>query len=199
MSIWLTLLFAVMFILPYTITNSIAIARLSFVLPLAFIALYFFWLFCKRVKAAREPCPYIRRRKDLAILSIGGITLLPIMTMLGDYQWLTFTIMNVSFYALLAIEIDRYIHSIKEKYKFLTLKVRNEKNDIKFSSLANYKLTPREIDISVSILEEKTYKTIANNFFIAERTVSKHASNIFKKTGATNRKEFHKKFSKNSV
>ncbi|MDF4220874.1 LuxR C-terminal-related transcriptional regulator [Maribacter sp. M208] len=41
-----------------------------------------------------------------------------------------------------------------------------------------------------------SYKNIAKDLFIAESTVSKHASNIFKKSGVKNRTEFLKRFRK---
>ena len=47
----------------------------------------------------------------------------------------------------------------------------------------------------MSILEDKNYKQIAKDLFIEESTVTKHASNIFKKTEVKNRGEFLKAFS----
>ena len=38
--------------------------------------------------------------------------------------------------------------------------------------------------------EDYSYKDISNELFIAPKTVSKHASNIFKKTKTKNRKDF---------
>ena len=51
-------------------------------------------------------------------------------------------------------------------------------------------LTRREIEIAMSILDNRSYKDIGEELFIAESTVSKHASNIFKKTNVKNRTEF---------
>ncbi|WP_342667696.1 helix-turn-helix transcriptional regulator [Aquimarina latercula] len=48
----------------------------------------------------------------------------------------------------------------------------------------------------MSILSNLSYKNIAKDLFIAENTVSKHASNIFKKTGVKNRLEFLQRFRK---
>ena len=57
-------------------------------------------------------------------------------------------------------------------------------------------LTRREIEVSLSILSNLTYKEIAKDLFIAESTVSKHASNIFKKTGVKNKRQFLTRFRK---
>ena len=57
-------------------------------------------------------------------------------------------------------------------------------------------LTAREIEIAMSILDKKTYNEIGEEYFIAPKTASKHASNIFKKTGVKSRKEFLERFRK---
>ena len=61
-------------------------------------------------------------------------------------------------------------------------------------------LTKREIEVALSILSNQSYKEISKDLYIAESTVSKHASNIYKKTGVKNRRQFllgfRKKFKK---
>ncbi|GFZ81602.1 hypothetical protein GCM10011531_09810 [Aquaticitalea lipolytica] len=57
-------------------------------------------------------------------------------------------------------------------------------------------LTRREIEIALCILNNVSYKKIAQELFIAESTVSKHASNIFKKTGVKNKRQFISRFKK---
>ncbi len=58
-----------------------------------------------------------------------------------------------------------------------------------------YSLTTREIEIAELILKGSSYKNIGKRLFIAEKTVSKHAENIFRKTGATNKVELINKIS----
>lgn len=64
--------------------------------------------------------------------------------------------------------------------------------------ITKYGLTNREIEIADLILLDKTYLEIADSMFISIGTVTKHASNIFKKTGCKNREEFSKKFKQDS-
>jgi two-component system sensor histidine kinase ChiS len=52
-----------------------------------------------------------------------------------------------------------------------------------------YNLTSREIDIAKLICEGFKYKTIADELFISERTVTKHAQNIFEKLEVSNKIE----------
>ncbi|MCF0065665.1 helix-turn-helix transcriptional regulator [Dyadobacter chenwenxiniae] len=50
-------------------------------------------------------------------------------------------------------------------------------------------LTAREKEIVRLIKVGKTYKVIAEQLFISERTVSKHVQNVFEKLGVSNRVE----------
>tara|TARA_Y100000815_G_scaffold273074_1_gene303437 strand:- start:1201 stop:1440 length:240 start_codon:yes stop_codon:yes gene_type:complete len=66
-------------------------------------------------------------------VSVACIALLSIFTVIGDYQWLTFTNMNIAFYARTAIEVDRYLYIVENKvkrYKVYALKnITNIKNN----------------------------------------------------------------------
>lgn len=52
---------------------------------------------------------------------------------------------------------------------------------------STYQLTAREVDIARLICEGDSYKTIGETLFISERTVKKHAQNIFEKVGISNK------------
>lgn len=52
-----------------------------------------------------------------------------------------------------------------------------------------YMLTPREIEVSRLIVKGITYKEIAKDLFISEKTVTKHIQNMFGKAGASNKVE----------
>ena len=62
------------------------------------------------------------------------------------------------------------------------------KEDLSFLT-NNTKLTDREVEIMNGILNNESYKTISEKLFIGESTVSKHASNIFRKLNCKNKKE----------
>jgi signal transduction histidine kinase/DNA-binding NarL/FixJ family response regulator len=61
-----------------------------------------------------------------------------------------------------------------------------------------YNLTTREIEIVKLILNGTTYKMIGKNLFIAERTVTKHVSNIFQKVDVKNKMELIKRLQANT-
>lgn len=50
-----------------------------------------------------------------------------------------------------------------------------------------YNLTPREIEIASLMRSGQTHKAIAEDLFISETTVKKHAQNIYKKADVTNK------------
>jgi len=132
------------------------------------------------------------------MLSVSSVALLPVCTVIGDYQWITFTVMNIGFFSITAIEIDRYLYLIENKnkmYEVFALKKKQHDESLELKIIYE-DLTRRETEIALSILSGMTYKKIAEDLFIAESTVSKHASNIYKKTSVKNRAEFLRRFRK---
>ncbi|GAA1990660.1 helix-turn-helix transcriptional regulator [Microbacterium pumilum] len=48
-------------------------------------------------------------------------------------------------------------------------------------------LTPRESEIVTLVTAGRSYREIADELFVSEKTVSSHISNILRKAGAANR------------
>jgi len=192
--------FVLLYLLTYIFTNSLNTARLLYTIPMSAIAFVFLIIFYKRISHPRNPNRFILRRNKLSIISVTAIALLPICTVIGDYQWMTFTVMNMAFYAISIIEVDRHLFFLENKNKLYEVFLFNRGNTdtINESQVINGNLTRREIEIAISILSKLSYKRIAEDLFIAESTVSKHASNIYKKTGAKNRRQFISRYRKKS-
>ncbi|WP_417364018.1 response regulator transcription factor [Galbibacter sp.] len=106
--------------------------------------------------------------------------------------------MNLAFFAITAIEVDRYLYFLENNTRiFEVFALRKKQRGESLEHKIIYEdLTRREIEVALSILGNLSYKNIAKDLFIAESTVSKHASNIFKKTGVKNRREFLNRFKK---
>lgn len=188
--------FVILFLVPYFLTNSLKSARFLFTIPVSIFAFAFLFVFYRRISNPSNPNALILRRNKLSLISMTSIALLPICTVIGDYQWLTFTVMNSAFFAITIIEVDRYIYFIKNStrmYEVFALKEK-QKDQLIERQIFYKDLTRREIEIALSILSDLSYRNISKDLFIAESTVSKHASNIFKKTGVKNRSEFLKQF-----
>ena len=189
--------FLLLFLVPYYFNKSIELSRIYFSVPVSAICLYICWAFFKKISDPEKPYPFVVRRNRFSLVSITCIGLLPILTVIGDYQWLTFSVMNSAFYCITCMEIDRYLYflenkgTLKEVFNYYS----NEKKNPITSRFDKNGLSRREMEIAMSILEKKNYKQIAKDLFIADSTVSKHASNIFKKTDVKNRDAFLKQFS----
>ena len=81
----------------------------------------------------------------------------------------------------------------------LSLKIRNNPHLNNLSDASNLKfhencrllgLTPREIEISKLLVKGKTYKEIAKELFISDKTVTKHIQNMFEKAEVSNKVSF---------
>lgn len=190
--------FIVLFLIPYFATQSLRDARFFFTIPISAIAFIFLWFFHQRISNSTKPNTFFRRRNNFSIICVSCIALLPVLTLIGDYQWLTFTVMNLAFYAITAMEIDRCLYFLENKTKIYEVFAFNkqQRKAPSMSKIIYEDLTRREIEVAISIFKNLSYEEISKELFIAEKTVSKHASNIFKKTGVKNRREFSKKFYK---
>mgnify|MGYP000100198994 FL=1 len=200
LAILVTSSFIILFLVPYFFTNSLDSSRLFFTIPISILAFLFLGMFYERISNPSNPNEYILRRSRLSMISVTSIALLPILTLIGDFQWLTFTVMNVAFYAITIIEIDRYIYFLENKTKMYEVFAMNREQAINSADtkIIYENLTRREIEITLSILSNLSYKQIAREMFIADNTVSKHASNIYKKTGVKNRRQFISRYRKKS-
>lgn len=192
--------FVALFLVPYFFTYSLDSSRILFTIPISIVAFVFLGMFYERISDPNNPNEYILRRNRLSMVSVTSIALLPILTLIGDFQWLTFTVMNVAFYAITIIEIDRYLHFLENKTKMYEVFAMNKEQAINSADtkIIYENLTRREIEITLAILSNLSYKQIAEEMFIAESTVSKHASNIYKKTGVKNRRQFINRYRKKS-
>lgn len=188
--------FLLLFLVPFYFTDSIDLGRLYFSLPVSAICLYICWAFFKKISNPSNPNAFILRRNRLSLISITCIAVLPILTLIGDYQWLTFTVINISFFAITAMEVDRYLYLLEHKSKLVEVLEFYKDNKEQFlkPKFFNKGLTRREIEIAMSVLGDRSYKEIGDDLFIAESTVSKHASNIFKKMDVNSRAEFLQRF-----
>lgn len=190
--------FILLFLIPYFFTNSLILARYMFKIPISIIAIIFAIIFIRSISNPKNPSSFTLRRKKLSIISVVSIALLPIITTFGSYQWLTSTVMNTAFYAITIIEIDRYLYALQNQYKIAYVHNPNWKLLISEKNVEGflYKLTRMEVKIFFAILNDSNYKGIGQELHIADSTVSKHASNIFKKLEVKNRLELIKKYGK---
>ena len=121
---------------------------------------------------------------------------LPVESVLGGHQAVEVLTVNTGYFLMARAYIKRHIFS--QRMEYLLLK---KTNNVELSqSLETLKevLSSREMEISYYlVLGDHTYAHIADLLNVAPKTISKHASNIFKKTEVQNRLDFISKYSKN--
>lgn len=129
----------------------------------------------------------LKRRKDAKVIAL---------TMYEDYQHIE-TMINkgVLGYILKSANISELVYAIRMVYegkRFISIDIQDvvmgyveglqnlEEND----EIQNSKLTSREVEVLLLIIQELSNKEIADKLFISERTVETHRKNILAKTNA---------------
>lgn len=187
--------FLLLYVLTYFFYNDFDIAKKVFIVPPVIIAVYFCVNTIRgiRIKSTTTSIDSLYRRLNTAgKLGIAFMATMPMVVLFGDYQLINNGLVNISFFLIWF-----------SYYSLLVVQAKNERelNDCKMNKLGlicvtEIGLTPRELEIATYILKGVSYYDLAEKMFISHKTVSKHASNIFKKAECSNREDFLVKFLK---
>ena len=166
------------FIVPYTVTNDLALSRKIFLIfPILLIIILIGIILKEKVSRYFFYDNIVEKYHVFTgILGILSIISNPIiMFTLGDNQDIEQTFFNLGFF-FIAIEYFLYQKTIH------TTMVKD-----------NFSLTERESEIlSLLIVNPNiTYSELGENLNISEKTVSAHMSRIYKKTGTKNKKDLY--------
>jgi DNA-binding NarL/FixJ family response regulator len=99
---------------------------------------------------------------------------------------LLWVIVGLTVVALLILNIFFYKRFSVERQRSRIEYVADKETRFRLNCI-HYNLSAREIEVLRLILAGKTYKIIAKQLFIAERTVDKHVRNIYEKVGVNNK------------
>ena len=202
LAISLTLSFVTIYFTTYFITKDFEVARKVFIGIPFLIGIYFCF---KTVQFL------VRKWRDLndtntpygtiLIASNIGIIFMATMPITDYYGNLDINILtvNVSLFVSTYAYLRNYLYQSRLEFEFLTqigfYKEQNAKEkELIMSKFREFNLTSRELDVALLILEGKPYKEIGDRMFISPKTVSKHASNIFKKTNTSKKDDFLDQF-----
>lgn len=184
--------------------DTIAVAIIK-VAPIS-ISLYFCYTTIKLVLEKRREhsdalAPY--RAMTLAgYIGIAFIATMPVAVLFGDLKLYNIILVNCGFFLVAYAYLIHFNYQLKlenellKKVGYFDRKTSLHEMTKESANLADYDLTSRELEIAYLMLQDLNYKNIAEEMFIAPKTVSKHASNIFKKTNCLNREDFSIKFAK---
>ena len=124
---------------------------------------------------------------------------MPIVVFFGDYQVINNSLVNVSFLLTFFAYTKYHLYQSKIEYELLNKMKLNallEPETVDSCNYFNtYCLTKREVEVAHLMLQKLTYAEIASDLFIDKNTVSKHGSNIIKKTKCNNKAHFISVFS----
>ena len=189
----LVISFILLFVVTYLIYGDFKIARKIFIIPPVIIALYFCYNTIKEIRLKTKKTPVEGMYQTMNIAGKLGITFMatmPIVVSFGDYQLINNGLVNVSFFLIWLSYYTLLVVQAKNGKQLSKL----SKNDLIKPLITEIGLTPRELEIATFILEGDCYNDLADSMSISPKTVSKHASNIFKKADCCNREEFLLKF-----
>lgn len=181
------------------LTDDPDFARLTFIIFPAAIGISFAYHAIKNILKqkfnANNPPPALYQiMAYTSYISLLGLCIFPIAFGLGDDQVIEATILNIVLAVNMITNTYREIHHAKAQEHLV--KGDASLNGTKYitTDLSDI-LSARELEICYLLFEsEETYESIGEQMFISPKTVSKHASNIFKKTDTKNRIDFLDKY-----
>lgn len=202
-----------LFLFVFFITGDLDVAKNLLIIPV----LYALWVLYSVWKAIgfKYSIKHNRRRsKEEIIVVFVSLTPwvgLPVIAYFNLSQAFEATTTNTGFLLLLALHLKRNVEQLREEHLRL---IESEKNLLNWNerlqlevdkrtkelervsaeerlmkNCIRYCLTKRETEVARLICKGIAYKQIAERLFIAERTVAKHAQNIFEKVGINNKLE----------
>jgi DNA-binding CsgD family transcriptional regulator/uncharacterized membrane protein len=201
----LVISFVLGFVVMYLVTGDLVLSKHIFIVFPIFIAIYFCFrtlLFIVKNKYKRKR--HLFHHKLLTLSGYLGVIFMasmPIVVFFGDYQSIINGLVNISFVLSALAFYKSQLYQSRMEYATLEKIGYFSKNEIEEESpsilepILDFELTPKEIEVAQLILGNLTYRQISKRLFIAERTASKHASNIFKKTESASKKDFISRFS----
>lgn len=193
----LVLSFVIGFILTYAFTGNIGTSKRNFIFFPVLISVYFCittvkFLAKNKIKQKLEtPFKLMVYSGYIGIIFMASM---PVVVFFGDYQTINNGLVNISFLLTFYSYIKLYLFQSKLEYNLL--------NEVGFfgikekesSLLEKSGLTGRQLTVAYLLLQGLTQDEVAEELVVATKTVSKHASNIYKKTNTKNIKDFLNKF-----
>lgn len=193
---YLISLFIFLFVIPLILGYDLNFTRKLFIfIPLVLAIIYSFKTSLRLLNIyQKESINNLQKHYKLRIISanIGVFSLLtlPIIVFIGDYQYIEQPLVNLGYFVMLNVYIKNQIRLQRANQEIISNYYKTEEQK---QPLDTFNLTTKEKEVAALILKNYKYKDIAELMFITEKTVSKHASNIFKKTNVSNRNDFKNK------
>lgn len=191
-AIFLLCPFLFLFVVPYIITGNLDLSRrLVVVVPFLYGIAFIVETTRAFMFKFREKEYSDRTKFELVIAAYVALlcwVALPVIVYFGDYQVLEQSVTNSGFLIMSIVYVRSTINQSRREYILLLDKIQSLEQQVE-ANCEKYRLTSRECEIVGLIAKGQSYKIIAANLGISEKTVAKHISNIFAKVSATNKVE----------
>lgn len=185
--------FIIGLIASYLITGKVNFTEEIFIVPPIFIAAYF----CIRTlififKSQEDVSSHYKSLTLSGYIGAMFMSSMPIVVYFGDIQPVKTGLINISFLLTAFAYYKNQLYLSRMEYMTLNslgFYAEKEKSFLN-NAIIDAQLTAREIEVSNFILKELTYEEIGEMLHISTNTVSKHASNIYKKLNCSSKQEF---------
>lgn len=197
--------FVLGFIVTYIVTGDLLLSKHTFIVFPVLIALYFCVRTVIMILSNKDKGKlHLSHHKLLTLSGYLGVVFMasmPIVVFFGDYQSVNNGMVNISFVLSATAFLKSQLYQSRMEYKALSeigyfaQDVVDQEPESQPDTLTNpITLTTKETEVAELLMENLTYREISERLFIAERTASKHASNIFRKAECRSKKEFIDKY-----
>jgi DNA-binding CsgD family transcriptional regulator len=117
------------------------------------------------------------------------LTSIPLFIYIGEYD-LNLSLLNITFICSITFYIQKLLTENKKELQLSDEKCGGSNENL----LTNYQFTRKEKELVNLILTDLTFVEIGKIVHLSGGTCSRHATNIYRKTGCQSRAEFREKF-----
>jgi DNA-binding CsgD family transcriptional regulator len=188
--LFLMLPYLIFFVIVYAINGNLNVdIRFGMILPLiyAFVLLWIiFWAIRKKYEIDRDKNEHM---EEIALYcAVVPWASLSFFGLVEGSQLMAVLFTNTGLLPITIVFIVKSVQRARSEYEqFGELTAMGIQPNGFEETCKSYQLTKREIEIVSLMRQGLSYKRIAGNLFIAQKTVDKHVQNIYIKTGVNNK------------
>ena len=179
----------------YFFTKNIDLSKQVFVVFASIIAIYFcaqtIYYLVKQVKNHTKDTLPTKTMIIAGNFSILFLSSMPIVAFFDNIQALNHTLVNISLFLIIYAFLKHFFYQSQKENKILEEYEKNKNSKYSVENiLKSYSLSKSETKVALLLLQNLPQHIIADKLHVATGTISKHASNIYKKVECEDIKSF---------